>query len=130
MTTQIDALTDILCRHGVKARAWKARRIYINGHGRDISAYIELDEPERDVADLDNWGGPGVPPDTGCFEGCALRVFSNAQQGQSWLINRAKQVKHDLMGQIATAMIAEGASAEVWEVTDIRAHLLGPVMDR
>ena len=128
MTTQIDALANALAQHGLGAATGAQTfvagvggalgRIYLNGYGRDISAYIELDEPERDVAELEDWAGPGVRPEAGLYEGAALRVYSDAAQGRAWRVNRAKQVKHEIMTAIAAAMVAEGCPAEFWTVTD------------
>lgn len=91
MTAQIDALTAFLNRHGLRATAWQNRRVYLNGYGRDIKAYIDLDDPTADVEG------------SYLFAGAALRVFSNANQNSKWLANRAKQIKHSIMLALAEA---------------------------
>jgi hypothetical protein len=91
--TQIEALTAALNTAGFTAKAWKGTRIYLNGYGRDISAYITMDEP-------------GAEAEEGrLFDGCALKVYSNCDsQPGAWRANRAKQVKHDIM----TSLYADG----------------------
>ena len=91
MTTQIEQLTNFLNDNGFKARPWREFRVYLNNYGKDIKAYIELDEPTAELGD-----------DEYLFNGCALRVFSNAAQSRAWLINRAKQVKHGIMCELDT----------------------------
>ena len=51
MTTQIDQLTNFLNDNGFKARPWREFRVYLNGYGKDIKAYIELDEPTAELGD-------------------------------------------------------------------------------
>lgn len=103
--TQLEALTAALNAAGLDAKSWKGQRIYLNGLGRDISAYITLDEPASEAE-------PGS-----LFSGCALKVFSNAEQDRQWLINRAKQVKHGLMERIHGAGItaSPGAPCATWQ---------------
>ncbi len=92
MTIQIEALTEALNANGFSAKIWKGSRIYLNGYGKDISAYITLDWPDAPATD------------GRLFDGCALKVFSNADQTGAWKVNRAKQVKHNIM----TALYDEG----------------------
>lgn len=92
MITQIEALTEKLAAAGLKARAWQGRRIYINGLGRDISAFVALNQPDAPAGD-------------NLFDGCALKVFSDASQPGAWRANRAKQIKHELMQQMNSAGI-------------------------
>jgi hypothetical protein len=94
MTTRINALTEFLADKGMKASAWKNRRVYLNGYGRDIKACIVLDDP------LDTYN-PDDETDS-LYSGCSLKVYSNCEQGRKWLINRAKQVKHNIMCEMAT----------------------------
>ncbi|RIK91787.1 MAG: hypothetical protein DCC73_15100 [Proteobacteria bacterium] len=91
MSNQIDALTAFLNDHGLQAAAWQNRRIYLNGYGRDIKAYIDLDDPTAAAAG------------SYLFFGAALRVFSNADQNGKWRANRAKQIKHSIMLAMAAA---------------------------
>jgi hypothetical protein len=100
MTTQIEALAAAMTAAGFKAKAWKGQRIYINGLGRDINAFVALDTPDEPASD-------------NLFSGCALKVFSDAAQPGAWRINRSKQVKHDLMQQMQRAGIASGV-CEDW----------------
>jgi len=87
--TKIVALYAALEAAEFRASIWRDRRIYINGFGRDIKAYIELDNP-ADEADT-----------TRLFDGAALRVYSNCDsQPAIWRMNRAKQVKHELMERL------------------------------
>ena len=89
----ITELRDRLNANGFKAAIWQDRRIYLNGYGKDIKAYVELDEPLRER-------NPQDATDT-LYSGCALKVYSNADQDRKWLVNRAKQVKHALMIRLA-----------------------------
>jgi hypothetical protein len=106
--TQIEALAAALTEAGFKANIFKGQRIYLNGYGRDISAYITLDYPDDEVAQ------------GRLFDGCALKVFSNCDsQTGKWRTNRAKQIKHAIMerlyseGDGITAYL--GAPCENWE---------------
>lgn len=102
--TQIEALTAALVSAGLTAKAWKGQRIYINGLGRDMSAYIALDEPDAEAAD------------GRLFDGCALKVYSS-QEVRSSAIARAKQVKHGLMETLSNAGITAylGTPCERWQ---------------
>ena len=83
---QITQLAKVLSDYGIRANVWKNARVYINGYGRDIIAWIGFDDPTQGLDD-------GQP----LYDGCRLRVFSHAAQPRNWLINRAKQVKHEIM---------------------------------
>lgn len=105
---QIDKLTIALNNAGLTARAWKNKRIYLNGYGRDISAYITLDEPESQAV-----AGR-------LFDGCALKVYSNCEsQPHQWRVNRAKQIKHGVMHTLyneGTGITGHlGAVCETWQ---------------
>lgn len=67
------------------------QRVYFNGYGRDIKAYLDID-PDVDVYAVD---------EDGLVEGAALKVWSDAPQAQNWVVNRAKQVKHQIMLKVA-----------------------------
>jgi hypothetical protein len=103
---QIDALTIALQEHGFTVKAYQGFRIYLNGYGRDISAYIVLDDPDEEA-------------ETGrLYDGCALKVFSNCNnQGAKWRINRAKQIKHTIMTSLYESGIVAylGPICESWE---------------
>ncbi len=107
MATQIDALTAKLNEAGIKAGAWRNQRIYLNGHGKDIKAFITLDMPESDAAECTG--------EMGLFSGCALKVFSEANQDAKWLANRAKQVKHRIMESLVECEIIPGPVCENWQ---------------
>jgi len=107
MTTQIAALSASLNAAGIKGSVWREQRIYLSGHGKDIKAYIIFDDPLRDAADCT---GP-----MGLYAGCALRVFSDANQSRKWLVNRAKQVKHNIMAEMVLLGIAPGPICEDWQ---------------
>ncbi len=84
--TQIDALCAALTTEAVfdKVSNWRNQRIYINGFGRDIKAFITFDDPmAEDYPHL--------------MHGAALKVYSDADQSGAWLMNRRKQVKHEIM---------------------------------
>ena len=91
-TTQIDKLHKLVSSTNLKASLWKGKRIYLNKLGKDINAWIELDTP--DTLDFDN-----------AADGISIKVFSNCNQGRSWLINRAKQVKFNIMETLNQANI-------------------------
>lgn len=87
MKTHIEALTDALNHAGFDAKAWKNSKIYLNGYGKDISAYIDLDDPLDEDFDEDK-----------LWDGCSLKVYSNCEsQPGKWRVNRAKQIKHGIM---------------------------------
>ncbi len=102
--TLIDRLEQALKDAGFNVSIWQGRRIYFNGEGRDIAAYIEFDGPVDPAR-----------PETPLLSGCDLKVFSNSEtQGLAWRINRAKQVKHDLMLRIFAAKISDVKPCERW----------------
>lgn len=79
----IDGL-EALIGEKIDVKNWKSKRLYFQGFGKDISAYFEdIDEEEF---------YPEQPT-----SGTALKVFTNAQQVHTWKINRAKEVKHEIM---------------------------------
>jgi hypothetical protein len=86
--TQAEIVAAKLQTVGMKATLWdkKGQRVYINGHGRDIKAWFEFDSDDEVTNDLDD-----------IFSGSRLRVYSDCNQGRQWLINRAQQVKHQIM---------------------------------
>lgn len=90
--TQIEKLDDNLSMAGFKTGLWKGIRIYINGYGKDIKAWIEFDYPFS--TDFSN-----------PYDGCSLRVFSNTSQHKNWLIARAKKVKFKIMNDMKEAGI-------------------------
>lgn len=83
--TQIQAMFEALISAGFKAKIWKENRIYLNGFGRDITAYIIFDEP-----DSKEWNTP-----SGLFAGCALKVFTDAGTGK-WALHRRQDVMHEI----------------------------------
>lgn len=98
---QIDALANELKKAGIKAKVWLGYRIYLNNLGRDIKAYIELDYP-------------GEAPGDNLFHGCSLKVYSVCDMPKVWRINRAKQVKHSLMLQLAECGIVKHDVCSDW----------------
>lgn len=105
MVTLIERLSQALEDSGFDVSIWKGRRIYFKGLGRDIAAYIEPDEPEKEAT-----------LEMALYEGCCLKVFSNCEtQGRQWQINRAKQVKHELMLKMYAAKIVDCKPCEKWE---------------
>ncbi len=103
--TLIDRLEQALQDADFNVSIWQGRRIYFKGEGRDIAAYIEFDGPVDPAL-------PNIP----LLSGCNLKVFSNCEtQGRQWRINRAKQVKHDLMLRMYAAKIADCKPCENWE---------------
>lgn len=93
-------LAQFLCDAGFKAQAWQNRRVYINAGpqgqklGRDIKCYIELDEPLAPAPE----GEPDAEGYHPLFAGCALKVYTNAEQDPAWIGNRRKQTMHDVAG--------------------------------
>lgn len=117
METQIEALTNFLNENDFKATAWQDRRIYINSYcgqpyGKDMKVYIDIDEPLQDAPNGELQDTDQFHP---LFAGCALKVFSNATQSKSWLINRAKQVKHAVAEQLHYCGIFREAPGKSWE---------------
>ena len=102
---QIDALEQTLNDNYIRAATWEKNgkaRIYLNGYGRDIKAYIELDDPNRDVA-------PGEP----LFASCILRVITDIEnQPVQWILNRRKQIAHGIAQEMFAAGIFRGVSEE------------------
>lgn len=92
-TSRIQALADALTRAKFSANIWApkgkdASRIYLNGYGKDIKAYLAFDNAETAAEAFD--GGD-------LMAGARLCVWSNCEESRNWLINRAKEVKHTIM---------------------------------
>ena len=109
MTTQIEALTEKLADAGLKAKAWQGRRIYFNGYGKDIKAYIDLDMPDYPASECGY-----------LYQGCALKVFTNAENvSRKWAANRVKPIKHELMKAIYAAGVCGDMEAPVENVEEV-----------
>jgi hypothetical protein len=103
---QIDGLLKLLTEAGFTANIWRGSRIYLNGYGRDIKAWIEIDDPDAPFEE-------DAP-----YAGCNLKVFSDCEQSRKWLINRAKQVKHEIMWELHNTKITSyvmGEPCKNWE---------------
>lgn len=101
MTMQIGALHTALCDQGFQAKIWQDRRIYLNGYGRDIKAWLSFDDATREEYN-DIWSG------------VALHVRSDCVQHPQWLINRAKQVKHQIMQELYGSGITKIEPCDDW----------------
>lgn len=104
--TNVRRLYETLKASGLNVSLWRGCRVYINGLGKDITAYFDYpDGGSMDEADNEDvlW--------------CArLRVFSNANQTHQWRVNRAKQVKHYIMLTIREAGLVDVVCADWREV--------------
>ena len=114
MKTHIESLNEYLNKHGFSAATWQSRRVYLNGfngrkYDRDIKVYIDLDEPLDEVPEVSE-----SSPVTTLMTGCAVKVFSNADQDRQWLSNRAKQVKHGVANQLHEIGLLKDAPPEDW----------------
>jgi len=98
---QIDALHAALIKAGLNAAIWRNQRIYINGLGTDITAHFAFDDTQATAGD-------------DLLEGATLKVFSNCNQNRAWLLNRAKQVKHNLMVRVFNAGISKVEPPAEW----------------
>ena len=112
MTSQIAALSTALNQAGFKVNPYPKRerwtRLYLNNYGRDITAYITFDEPERDATEVKDTS-------MGLYSGCALKVFCEADQSPAWIANRRKQIKHEIMLKLVGASIVPGPICERWQ---------------
>lgn len=104
MKTRISALELALVNIGLNASAWKNCRVYINDLGKDITAYFTFDDFTDPVSEADD----------NLLEGVTLKVFSNCAQGQAWRLNRAKQVKHNLMERMYATGISKTEPPAEW----------------
>ena len=102
METHIEALKGELIEAGFKAAIWQGRRVYLNGYGRDVKAWIEPEVPD-------------APAPNDIYAGCSLKVFSNCDQSHKWLVNRAKQMKHLIMQQLADSGIVKDEICQSWQ---------------
>jgi hypothetical protein len=102
--TQIHALAAALKDAGMDVKVWRDQRIYINKLGGDITAYVEMDNPLNNEAEM-------------LWSGCSLKVFTDCEQTTAWRLNRRKQIKHGLMKAIhATGVCGDlPAPSERWE---------------
>lgn len=99
--SQIKKLAAEMLKANFKINIWKSERIYINGYGKDINTWINFDEPLA------------VEYNTS-YDGCSLKVFSNASQDSKWKINRAKQVKFSIMEKLVEIKVVESV-CEKWQ---------------
>ena len=109
-------IAEILTASGLSTpvKAWKDR-IYFNGFGRDIAAYLEIDK------DLEAYANPQALADSelnistiGQAVGLSLKVYSSCQQTRRWKLNRCKQVKHAIMLDLQKAGYCQEAPAS-WQ---------------
>lgn len=100
MTLQIEALAAVLKEKGFSCSIWQNSRIYLNGYGKDISAFITFDDPTEE--DFQN-----------PYSGCCLKVFTKTEAPKSWRVNRCKQVKHKIM--LGMGYIVGSEPCERWE---------------
>ena len=112
--THIESLDNFLKDHSFRSKIWKNRRIYLSGfkggkYDRDIKVYIELDEPLEEVPEVSE-SSPVHP----LLTGCAVKVFSDADQGRQWLINRSKQCKRGVAAQLHEVGLLKDAPPEDW----------------
>ena len=106
---QIDALTEAIKSSGISAKAWKESRIYLSGFGKDITAYITLDEPLSETFEH-------------LFGGCALKVFTDCNQGANWKMNRYRQVKHSIMMTLDEAGITSSIGSVCENASEVAAQ--------
>jgi len=114
MKTHIETLNEYLNTNGFQSSVWQNRRIYLNGfkgnkYDRDIKAYIEIDEPLDEVPEVSE-SSPVHP----LMAGCAVKVFSNADQDRQWLVNRSKQFKRGVAVQLHATGLLKDAPPEDW----------------
>lgn len=82
-TTQI---ADLMRRCGFQVRAWRGTRLYIDGYGRDISAYL----------------APPIEPGAAPLDHCPLIVRSNWRAPNHNGL-RCKGVKHAMLSDLYRA---------------------------
>ena len=87
-------IAEILAEKGFDVKPWQDR-IYFNGLGRDIKAFLQIDSDisQQDIADVE------LSISTiSRAAGLSLKVFSDCQQqSRKWRINRCKEIKHALL---------------------------------
>lgn len=93
-TTQI---TDLMRRCGFYVRAWRGARLYIDGYGRDISAYLE----------------PPIEPGAAPLDNCALIVRSNWRAPNHNGL-RCKGVKHAMLTDLYRAELISEPPPAHW----------------
>lgn len=98
---QIDALHAALIKAGLNAAIWRNQRIYINNLGTDITAYFTFDDTQATAGD-------------NLLQDTALKVYSSCPQSRLWVMNRAKQVKHNLMVRVFNAGISKVEPPAEW----------------
>lgn len=96
---QLDALEGTLNSIGVATKAWRAKRLYIQGQHKTISAYLALAEPTRET-----W--PSL------MDGVTLHVESKWRSHKSDL--HAMGVKHAILKQLHAAGLLETPPPADW----------------
>ena len=98
---QIEKLEAKLQDEGFDAKIWKDR-IYLNGYGKDIKAFITFDAP-FEVSEEDIMAGTKV------------NVYTNAPNVDGkWAINRRKQVLHTIAEELYETEIIKVEPPEDW----------------
>lgn len=100
--THCEQLTKFLCQHNFIARSWLGFRVYLNGYGKDIQAYFEIDATDNEFLSDQPLSGTN------------LKVWSTCKQHPNWLLNRCKQVKCQIMHDLKNAGIFNGEVCENW----------------
>lgn len=93
-TTQI---ADLMHRCGFHVRAWRGARLYIDGYGRDISAYLE----------------PPIEPGAAPLDHCPLIVRSNWRAPNHNGL-RCKGVKHAMLTDLYRAELISDPPPAHW----------------
>lgn len=76
----------------IDGKAWQKSdkyRIYFDGYGRDITAYLEFESDHNLEID-----------ENGIIKDSVLKVYTNCEQSINWKINRCKQVKFEIMKKL------------------------------
>lgn len=104
LTSPAETLAAIMTGCGFSVRLWRGRRVYLDGYGRDVSAYLE-----PLAAD------PSFPADA------AKLVVRSSWQAHRYNGLRCKGVKHAIWKDLYEAKLISAPPPERWQdvaVTD------------
>lgn len=105
------ALANLLEARGFQVRVWKEKRVYIDGYGHDIRAFIEPSPADHD----------------GCIDRAIIDVRSTWRSPLAGM--RAKGVKHELLMDLYRSGFLTKAPPENWKDVTLDRRVVHPRLE-